>query len=389
MAKFDIWQQVFSISLLSNAASNQIGTVAELETVLANKIRQAFAAWEPSIGAWDIAWGPAVYQAPGDRYADNAIFVAIERAVENPVRIVSIAATNPNSSYDWLQEDFDVEHVVRWTEAFPTLNPYGAPSGISPYLSAGTALGINNLLPLQSGGATLLQFLNSVENTSATLIFAGHSLAGALSPTLALAFFNPKGGKLNLSKWANVRVYPSAGATPANQDFATFFNGVFPPVAATLGAPPYQSWNQDVCNNLDVVPHAWQIDTLVMLPTLYGEVPLATLAELIVVDGALIGLSEAGALTAGPYSRLSTNPLSGTLNPSLPVTTVASYLDQAGYQHVTEYEVLLGVQSLEGLLETAAPLAAVPRRLFTRPPPTRATRRPAPGVSRSGRRRRR
>jgi hypothetical protein len=51
------------------------------------------------------------------------------------------------------------------------------------------------------------------------------------------------------------------------------------------------------------------------------------MAELIVIDGALIGLSEAGALTAGPYSRLSTNPLSGTLNSDLPVTTVASYLD--------------------------------------------------------------
>jgi len=388
VASFDIWQKVFSISLLSNAASNQTGTVAELQTVLTSKIRQAFAVWEPSIGAWDIAWGPAVYQASGDKYADNAMFVAVERAVENPVRVVSIAATNPNSSYDWLQEDFDVENVVRWTEAFPSLAPYGAASGINPYLSAGTARGINNLFPLQSGGATLLQFLSSVENTSDTLIFAGHSLAGALSPTLALALFNPEGGKLSLSKWANVRVYPSAGATPGNQDFGTFFNGVFPPVAATPGAPPYQSWNQDVCNILDVVPHAWQIDTLAMLPTLYGDVPLATLAELIVIDGVLIGLSEAGAFTAGPYSRLSTNPLSGTLNPSLPVTTIASYLAQAGYQHVTEYQVLLDVQSLEGLLETAAPLAAVPRRLFTRPPQTRATRRP-PGVSRSGRRRRR
>jgi hypothetical protein len=240
MANFDIWPQVFSISLLSNAASNQTGTVAELETVLANKIRQAFTVWEPSIGAWDIAWGPAVFQGSGDSYADNAVFVAVERAVENPARVVAIAATNPNSSYDWLQEDFDVENVVRWTDAFPALGAYRAPPGINPYVSAATALGINNLLALQSGGATLLQFLGSVEGTSETLIFAGHSLAGALSPTLALALFNPEGGELSLAKWANVRVYPSAGATPGNPDFATFFNGVFPPVAAMPGAPPYQ-----------------------------------------------------------------------------------------------------------------------------------------------------
>lgn len=381
MASFDIWQQVFSISLLSNAAGNQTGNVAELETVLANKIRQAFTMWEPSIGAWDSAWGPAVYQASGDRYADNAIFVAVERDVENPVCVVAIAATNPNSSYDWLQEDFDVENVVGWTAAFPTLESYGAPSGIDPYLSAGTALGINNLLALQSDGSTLVQFLSSVENTAATLVFAGHSLAGALSPTLALALFNPEGGALGLSKWANVRVYPSAGATPGNQDFSTFFNGVFPAVSAVSGAPPYQSWNQDVANRLDVVPHAWQIDTLAELPSLYGNVPLLTLAELIVIDGGLIGLSETGAVIAGPYGPLSTNPLSGTFNANLPVATVASYLAQAGYQHVTEYEVLLGVQNLPGLADTAAPLAAVPRRLFTRQAQARRTKRRARAVS--------
>jgi hypothetical protein len=382
MASFDIWQQVFSISLLSNAASNQTGTVAELESALADKIRQAFSVWEPSIGAWEIAWGPAVYQAAGDRYADNAIFVAIQQGIDNPVRLVAIAATNPNSSYDWLQEDFDVENVVGWSAAFPTLAPYSAPAGINPYLSAGTALGINNLLPLQSGSVTLLQFLSSVENTSDPLIFAGHSLAGALSPTLALALFNPQGGKLSLAKWADVRVYPSAGATQGNQDFATFFSGLFPPMAAVPGAPPYQSWNQDVSNKLDVVPHAWEIDTLAQLPTLYGNMPLATLAELIVIDGGLIGLSETGAATAGPYARISTNPLSGTFNPNLPVNTVASYLAQAGYQHVTEYEVLLGVQNLPGLLAAAAPLAAVPRRMFTRQSQARRTRRPAPAVNR-------
>src|SRR5262249_8332005 len=150
-------------------------------------------------------------------YAAIAMFLAVKWVGENPVRVVSSAATNPNSSYDWLQEDFDVGNVVRCTEPFPSLAHYGAASGINPYLSDGTARGINNRRPLQSGGATLLQFLSSVENTSDTLIFAGHSLAGALSPTLALALFNPEGGKLSLSKWANVRVYPSAGATPGNQ----------------------------------------------------------------------------------------------------------------------------------------------------------------------------
>src|SRR5262249_34925660 len=114
MAGFDTWQQVFSISMLSNAASSQNGTVAELGAGVANKILQAFSAWEPYIGAWVIAWGPAVYQSSRDRYADNAIFVAVEQGVENPVRVVATAATNPNSNYDWLQEDFDVAHVVSW-----------------------------------------------------------------------------------------------------------------------------------------------------------------------------------------------------------------------------------------------------------------------------------
>jgi hypothetical protein len=92
-------------------------------------------------------------RALGHRYADNAVSLAVERDVEMPVRVVAIAATNPNSNCDWLQEDFHVENVLGWTKAFPTLGPYSASSGINPYLSVGTVFGIDNLLALQSGAA--------------------------------------------------------------------------------------------------------------------------------------------------------------------------------------------------------------------------------------------
>jgi hypothetical protein len=41
------------------------------------------------------------------------------------------------------------------------LGSYGAPLWPCPYLSAGTALGIKNLLRLRPGGSMLLQFLGS------------------------------------------------------------------------------------------------------------------------------------------------------------------------------------------------------------------------------------
>src|SRR3569832_1626184 len=92
-------------------------------------------------------------------------------------------------------------------------------------------------------------YLKSVENPDATLTFSGHSLAGALSPTLAFHLYPDPAG----SGWAKVHSLPTAGATPGNAAFVEAWTKAYPATPADSGF----NWNTDYANAHDVVPHAW------------------------------------------------------------------------------------------------------------------------------------
>jgi hypothetical protein len=113
---------------------------------------------------------------------------------------------------------------------------------------------------VKSPGQNLLEFLEGVIANSGgappSIIFTGHSLGGALSPTLALAVSD------QAREWVNgnsvmISVEPSAGATPGNQDFSEYYG-------EQLGASTTRLWN-----NIDVVPHAWNETMLSEIPSLY------------------------------------------------------------------------------------------------------------------------
>ncbi|KAG9011384.1 hypothetical protein FRB94_008668 [Tulasnella sp. JGI-2019a] len=53
---------------------------------------------------------------------------------------------------------------------------------------------------------------------------------------------------------ANVKTYPTAGATPGNANFVAEFEAAFPSPANPTG---YQNWNVNLANTLDAVPQAW------------------------------------------------------------------------------------------------------------------------------------
>lgn len=357
-ASFDLWQQVFTLSYMANAASAETGDAATIATDLDNTLDNFFASGttQAAIGDWTIVWGPVVFEhEPGPTsYADNAMYVATNAG--NTQYVVAIAATNSHSKYDWDDEDFDVETTVAWASAFPALAPYGVPShtpALLPSISSATALGVNNLLgmidTIQGTNQTLAQFLAALPTATtqgAQITFAGHSLAGALSPTLALALFNPDGGELALANWEYVAAYPTAGATPGNADFATFFSTVLPPVAATSSSTPYQTWNQDTWNDIDVVPHAWEIATLDQITKLYPTSWIITPIKLAGgVDFAKHRSNEGAGTMNGPYAKIANNPLVGTFQ-GPPVSNLTTFEAEALYQHTTAYEVLIGIQSV-------------------------------------------
>lgn len=235
------------------------GVLATLNTQVAN-------------GPWSIVWGPHVYLAPNCDEATNAMYVAkyTDTSVtpNTSTYVVAVAATNPASIYDWLNEDARVEPNLTVPWPLPDNYIYAEISHLPlaadvPFISGATALGISNLLNYTGPKDNNIQtFLKSVANTNDTLIFAGHSLAGALTPTLAFHLY-PTGTEK--SGWGQVLVLPTAGATPGNgapglivknpQAFSELFAQNFPPTST--GLTPYTTWNTDYANQDDVVPHAW------------------------------------------------------------------------------------------------------------------------------------
>lgn len=372
MPTFDLWQQAYTLAMHSNSVSAQQGTPDELAAAL-NTVLQTFYAQADTvnaIGEWSTVWGPVVFESEpsSTSYADNVMYVAAN--ADKSAYLVGIAGTNKNSQYDIYQEDLAVDTTVGWTAAFPGLS---LPSGLNPYLATGTALGVNNLLgmvdTLQGTNKGLVAFLQSLPSSTtrqATLIFSGHSLGGALSPPLALALFNPHGGQVSLSNWSKVYVYPTAGPTPGNADFGTYLASVFPPT--TPGSQLYQVWNSNLMNTIDVVPHAWEISTLEMIPKLYPASWYITPPKL---TGAVLyakSLSNKGGVPpAGPYMQIDSQPLPGTFYGPQPVANFDQFAAEALYQHTKAYDVLLDVTSLSPAAKNQAAFVPVVSAMLSGP----------------------
>lgn len=251
---------------------------------------------------WKTVWGPQVFcvgpqaiivpESHDDDYiakftSTNAMYVV--HSAKQKRYIVAIAATNTPSIFDWIVEDADTARVVAWEKALRVWND-GISAGAAtaavaaaaattantaPYISHATFAGITILLNLVDSvitRKTLVDFLKGLTPPADTTVtFTGHSLAGALSPTLAMACFAPGAGLLKGSAWriGDAMVYPTAGATPGNGPFASLFNGAGWGGADDKGTQPWQVWNHNLYNNLDIVPHAWGEEMLKLIPGLY------------------------------------------------------------------------------------------------------------------------
>jgi hypothetical protein len=171
--------------------------------------------------------------------------------------VIAIAGTNDLSEFDWMSEDLDVHTLVPWKNVSPGSTGSGN-------ISTATSTGLQTLLAMQDGGGrTLLQALKTYmagrKTTGATVVVTGHSLAGALSPCLALYLVE------NRSEWDSVTphpaaAYPTAGPTPGDKDFAAYYEKMI--------ADRKISYTS-VYNTLDVVPLAWAPNDLETIPFIY------------------------------------------------------------------------------------------------------------------------
>lgn len=275
---------------------------------------------------WQIVWGPAIYAFPRAKYQDNMMFVA-QQISEPSNYVVGVRGTNSLAAWDWIDEDFEVWKKVPWRV------PQGVPVQGAPMISKATNNGLNVLLndltPLEGIPGypnNITSFLGSLAASGkVNLLFTGHSLAGALSPTLALWFKQSQNiaGSWDPQGSATISTVPFAGATAGDQDFANFFN-------ERLGGACDR-----IYNTLDIVPHGWQTAMLKELPGLYSPAIKMNLIEKIVVW--FITLTVRG------YMQIeTTNPITWTIQP----TKKPSYLDQAGIQHTASYPTLLQVPAL-------------------------------------------
>ncbi|WP_109121133.1 hypothetical protein [Azospirillum sp. TSO22-1] len=380
MTAYDEFQRTFCLSLLANRVWLDHGAQSALQAQLQQELsyfltvsgseKNVESGASALIGDWTVTWGPVVWQNAGSDVADNAMYVAYCPDVPNlgATYVVAIAATNPMSGFDWGTEDFDVAQVVDFSSYAPlTTAPSPAPSGqiddqTGAYISMGTATGVYKLLQMvgtvyegQDSGktsASLADYLTGATiDKGATIVFTGHSLAGALSPTLAL-YLKASG---RLGQFAAANVYPTAGASPGNANFANLFNTTFQQTPA--GATSRQQWNTLLWNQFDVVPHAWSTQAATpntALPSLANVADLYTdghkvdeLSSVTCLVGKATGASQGSGIT---YTPLRNQWLPGQLfegwmpvsaDLSLPVNVpplnLLGELLQMAYQHMAEY----------------------------------------------------
>jgi hypothetical protein len=295
----DVFQTVFRLSLASNVIAELTGTTPELQKEAEGRIPQRI---RDVVGpGWEIVWGPVVWQHPGAKptdVPDNVWYVARNHAVQFddgeicPTYVLAIAGTAGGlQDYDWLVEDCNVDAVVDlkdWIHGSGgiTVQPVASKSSNVDHalVANGTIQAVYTLIntpppsSAHAAGKPLYKFMEdlSTEIEAGTrVVFTGHSLGAALSPTLALTL--KEAGFLKREDSRRVRVYPTAGASPGNEGFVNLYKDYFP------GFGDFDTsavWNLNIVNMLDPVPQAWCTDTasepaqnLSNLLTIFGTLP--------------------------------------------------------------------------------------------------------------------
>ncbi|KAF4564087.1 hypothetical protein EYR36_003338 [Pleurotus pulmonarius] len=364
-SSYNIHQQIFSLSLASGIATGCVGTQADLQQKMDESLQPAIN--NLNMGPWRVVWGPAVWKLNPDdtsSAADHTFYVARNSLADWGNRdfwntyVVAIAGTATNSDVN-LHEDVDINQIVDF-QTFASNGGSSAPDPVDPdmidplkaYIAFGTANGVNRLLTIPSAGqgTTLPQFLRRIPAIDDTrVVFTGHSLGGALSPTIALTALTS--GILSNISPGNTFAYPVAGPTPGNRPFANLFAESFPLV--TVGPSAYQVWNANIWNQYDIVPHAWNIGSvegqnLWDILRIYGELPedVASEVKLAILYEIITRIAPSGI----DYVPIQGSRIVPADTPSTPLSW-KELLDTAGHQHFQGYLEFVGAPVPPSLCE--------------------------------------
>lgn len=353
MPEYNAYQQVFGLSLISNSLRKHKGTQADLQAACEAKLPALLK--KELQDQWEITWGPVVWKHdPHDftKGPDHIWFVARNPSLKfadgehRDTYVASIAGSA--TIYNWF-DNFRVNQVVdfpNWLKnglVSPPL-PATSPSRNGCYIALGTARGVYRLAtvtPPQSAagsGVPLPTYWSSFPPSAHTkVIFTGHSLGAALSPTLALGLLN----SLAFIKFSpeNILLYPTAGPNTGNWQFVQQLQTAFP---KTPG-PRYEVWNCNIVNNLDIVSQAWCTSAVASpeqnmdnIPSIYGH-PLLWSVKTAVKESK--ARANASRVIYMPFQPLR---FEGT-PPSSPHNTISEFLDRAWEQHTDEFGKRFGI----------------------------------------------
>jgi hypothetical protein len=310
-----------TLSFLAYLGDCLTGSDEQVETQLDHCMEEALRS-QDGVHRWKLAWGPAVYHFSLGTLDDNMMYVVRDK--NDPAHLVVVVrGTNSASILDWLVEDFDVVDQVPWPTAPPTPPPPGHPT-TSKAISEG--LHILQTKTAEGGpvrNRLLLDFLQGQVNQYSSglrLDVTGHSLGGALSPVLALWLHETLTGNPQIS------VFPLAGPTPGNADFAAYYDSV-------LGSSTRRLWNP-----FDIVPRAWGYESMGTMADLYEPFTGADLPTRGAVDGLRLLLKDEG------YTQI--KAAQDSLPGAVYTQPGTDWLAEAEWQHHCGYQCAFGISVL-------------------------------------------
>jgi hypothetical protein len=333
---YNIEQQMLTLCYIAYCGYDLWGSDKHNARKIAPQIVENLALEPATADKWRLVWGPTVNQLLFSIFDDNMAYIVQNYEKPNCFAVV-FRGTNPVSLSNWIVEDFSVLRHSHWK-----IGKKSAPKGAK--ISHGTQVAMDRIKSLEApegvpgAGTTMLQFLRIQAETHREpleIYVTGHSLGGTLAATYGL-WLQQTSGKDDIpvkQQWdpngkANISVVAYAGATAGNQTFADYSDTL-------LTVDNFKR----LANSLDIVPHAWNIDSINQLHDIYKpDISANLLVDLMIAKAKI---SDWFCDYAQPQAQQ--KYLEGTIDKACD-----EYFLQAIYQHVVAYPDLMG---LKGILD--------------------------------------